>query len=229
MKVLYGPREIEFTHIINSQLKYSYISVDSFKGVILKSPPIDELKAQKLILRKARWIIKKLQLVTIPPKEEIVSGSWLYFSGRTYYTRVIEDPTCKDVTVSFDYSSFKITLPPNLPDKQKSIEKSLESFYREQAEALIPPRIAYWSKITGLTPTGTAFHKNDKEWGSCSPQKIISFHIKIITLPIFIADYIILHELCHLKYPNHGKEFKKEVSKFIPLYKEIEEKLLMIK
>jgi predicted metal-dependent hydrolase len=232
MKVSYGTREIQFTHIVNPRLKHAYIAVDFHDGVILKSPAVDEAQAGRMVLKKAAWIIEKLKLVAREPQGDIVSGSRLLYLGRKYYTQIIQDPTVSTVRVTFNHSAFKIQVPPNQPDKQTEqthIEQKLAEFYRQKASEKLTPRISHWQQITGLTPKDIQFRQLKKSWGSSTPKHTLIFSIEVVKLPFSLIDYIIVHELCHLKHPGHDRRFRREVAKYLPTYKELETRINRMK
>lgn len=222
MKVSYGDRDIHFTHIVNGRLKHPYITVDYHNGVILKSPAADEAQAGRMVLKKAAWIIDKLKLVAPQPQSDIVSGSRLPYLGRNYYTQVIPDPTVTATQVTFNYSSFKILVPPDQPAKQTHIEQKLAEFYRQKALEKINPRLFHWIQITGLQPKAIKFRKLNKRWGSCTRNHTIIINIEAVKLPFSLIDYIIVHELCHLVHPRHNHAFHREVAKYLPTYRELE-------
>lgn len=222
MKVTYGNREIQFNHIVNPRLKHAYISVDSHDGVILKSPAVDEAQANRMVLKKARWILEKLKIVAGQPRDNIVSGSRLPYLGRNYYTQVITNPTISTVHVTFNHSTFKIHVPPNLPQIQTHIEQKLAEFYRKKTIEKLTPRISHWIQITGLKPKNIKFRKLNKRWGSCTREQTLIFNIEAVKLPFSLIDYIIVHELCHLIHQGHDKPFRREIAKHLPNYKELE-------
>ena len=229
MKIRYGGSEIEFSHRVNQKLKHVYISVDFFAGVILKSPPMTQQQAQDLILKKARWVLGKLKLVSREPGGNIVTGTRLLYMGRKYYTKVIEDPAETKVVVTFNYSSFKIKVNPGSSGKQAVISEALDSFYRQKAEEKIKPRVKDWISFTGLQPAGLRFRKLEKRWGSCTVKNEIIINTHAVQLPISLIDYIIVHELCHLEHRNHTKDFRREVRKYMPNCEEMADRISGLK
>jgi len=87
----YGTTEIHYSHIIDNTLKHGYITVDFYEGVILKTPFIEDGKADQLVLNKGRWILDKIKLVERLPQGEIITGSRLLYLGRRYYVEVVPD------------------------------------------------------------------------------------------------------------------------------------------
>ncbi|MDD2292718.1 MAG: M48 family metallopeptidase [Bacteroidales bacterium] len=78
---------------------------------------------------------------------------------------------------------------------------------RNQAKATLPARLKYLADLHGFTYNKVFIKNNVSNWGSCSAQKNINLNLRLVLLSQELIDYVILHELCHLKYLNHGKEF----------------------
>ncbi|MGE5342053.1 MAG: M48 family metallopeptidase [Candidatus Omnitrophota bacterium] len=232
MNVTYGKQDIPFTHVVNPRLTHAYITVDFHQGVILKSPPMDEDQACRMVLAKASWIVDKLRLVAREPQGDIVTGSRLLYLGRKYYTHVIVDPAVSSVHVHFDHSSFKIRIPTHIQDnleKQMAIELRLEMFYRRKAIEKITPRVAHWMNVTGLQPRDVQFRKLEKRWGSCTRSHTVILNIEAVKLPISLIDYIVVHELSHIKHPVHSVGFYQELGTYIPDYREMENRITGMK
>ncbi len=227
--VQYGTREIQYFHIIDNALKHAYITVDFYEGVILKSPSISESRAGEAVYKKGKWILDKLKLVERIPQGEIITGSRLLYLGKRYYVQVVQDSNIKGASVVFNHSKFKIRVNPDIADRKKSIDNALEMFSREKAKLKITPRIKKWSQTTGLTPIDIKFRKVAKRWGSCTNANEIIINYDTIKLPFAVIDYIIVHELAHIKHKHHSKDFDKEVAKFIPDWKELDAKLCGMK
>jgi predicted metal-dependent hydrolase len=225
MNVQYGKKEITFSHRVNPGLKHAYITVDFNEGVILKSPPLEEDRAAVLVRKKAPWIIEKLKLVAREPQGDIVTGTRILYLGRKYYTKVIKDTGTVGAFVTFNYSTFNVYVNPCLPHPQETINKAFEKFYRRKSVEKIVPRVRQWVGATGLHPGGLKFRKFSKRWGSCTRTNEIIINIDAVKLPFSLIDYIVVHELCHLEHKGHSKAFWKEVEKYIPAYRELENRL----
>jgi hypothetical protein len=90
--------------------------------------------------------------------------------------------------------------------------------YREEARALVHLKIAFWNSHYKL-PLRKVFIKNQKtRWGSCSSKGNLNFSYRIVYLPEELRDYLIVHELCHLREFNHSKNFWNLVAETIPDY-----------
>jgi predicted metal-dependent hydrolase len=226
--VQYGNKIIEYSFLRKEGLKSHYISVQKDSGVVLKGSVVSKEKEQALILKKARWILDKLQLVEAIGFDDIVTGSRIQYLGRRYYVEVFINNELESIHIDFTESKFKLSLPSAL-NTQQALKLAFEDFFRDKATEKIKPRIKKWSKETGLSFNEFKIRKLDKRWGSCTPSNNILINIDAIKLPFSLIDYLIVHELVHTKIKNHSKEFWAELSKYIPNWKELDEKMYGMK
>lgn len=223
--VFYGDHRIDYTIQVNEDLKNHYITVEKGKGVILKGKPLKQDQADKLILKKARWILGKLELVRSIAVEDIVTGTRLPYLGKKYYTEIYKSPEAEKTQVEFNYSKFKIVLPSTIEEIQPEIQKALDIFYKLKAKEKISPRVEKWSEKTGLTYNQLRYQKMEKRWGSCSNKNNILINTEAIKLPYSLIDYLIVHELCHTKVKNHSKAFYAELSRHMSNWKRLDERM----
>ena len=90
--------------------------------------------------------------------------------------------------------------------------------YKEQARKLTHEKLAYWNQFYGFTYGRVSIRNQRTRWGSCSARGNLSFHYKIALLPEALADYLIVHELCHLQAFDHSPRFWALVGKTLPDY-----------
>ena len=221
--VQYGNRTIDYSFLEKDSLQAHYISVEKGHGVILKGKSISDEHAQKLILKKAKWIIDKLELVMAIGDEDIVTGSRIQYLGRKYYVElIITDLT--EIRIEFTHAKFVVRLPESL-NNQAALTAAFKQFFKEKAIVKIAPRVRKWSKTTGLQYQELKFMQLEKRWGSCTASNNIIINLDAIKLPFSLIDYLIVHELVHTKIKNHSKEFWAELSKHITNWKELDEKM----
>jgi len=96
---------------------------------------------------------------------------------------------------------------------------------REQARMLVENKLSYFNKFYNFEINRIAIKNTSSRWGSCSSKKNLNFNYKIIYLRPGLADYLIVHELCHLGELNHSRRFWALVEKTIPNYLEINKEL----
>ncbi len=92
--------------------------------------------------------------------------------------------------------------------------------HREIARATITARVDYFAFVHGFEYGRIAIKDQKRCWGSCSAKQNLNFNYKLLFLPPELLDYIVVHELCHLRHLHHRSTFWEEVEKIIPEYKE---------
>lgn len=90
------------------------------------------------------------------------------------------------------------------------------------AKEYLPKRVEYYSKIMNVKPTGVKITSAKKRFGSCSGKNSICFSYYLMLYPKEAVDYVVVHELAHIKHHNHSKEFYNFVSEFMPDFKQRE-------
>ncbi len=90
--------------------------------------------------------------------------------------------------------------------------------YKEEARAMITPMVEAWAQAHGFVPKRIAIKDTKRSWGSCSALGNLNFNYKLLFLPRCLAEYIVVHELCHLRHLHHGADFWLEVAKIMPDY-----------
>ncbi len=117
-----------------------------------------------------------------------------------------------------------ISIQPKIILKPEESKKRY-NLYKEPARRLIEDRIKRLNKFYGFTYNHISIRNQTTRWGSCSKSGNLNFNYKLIFLPEKMIDYIIVHELCHLKEFNHSKRFWNLVSQAIPDYLDIKQNL----
>lgn len=108
------------------------------------------------------------------------------------------------------------------------IKRRFTIIKREQARTLVENRISYFNKFYNFEINRIAIKNTRTRWGSCSSKKNLNFNYKIIYLKPELADYLIVHELCHLGQLNHSKKFWSLVFKTVPNHVKINKELKKI-
>jgi len=112
---------------------------------------------------------------------------------------------------------FLIKLSKIRVQKKRRPNKHYET-HKEVARKIITNRLAYFAPLCGVTFKRVAIRNQRRRWGSCTSRGNLNFSYRLIFLPKELCDYVVAHELCHLKELNHGPAFWAEVEKAIPHY-----------
>lgn len=118
----------------------------------------------------------------------------------------------------------------HIEDKKNRLEKYYvskdeESMLKEKAKFHLGERTEYFAKVMGLEYSGIKITSAKKRFGSCSAKNSICYSWRLMLYPAEAIDYVVVHELSHIKHKNHGKEFYKLIERYLPDYKN-REKLL---
>lgn len=112
-----------------------------------------------------------------------------------------------------------IQLQRESQEKARSFTSEEEAEYKRQALAVAEDAIRVYAPAMGVAPTGVKITSAAARWGSCSGRNSICFSFRIALLPRETVDYIVVHELAHIRQKNHGPRFYAEVAKVLPDYK----------
>jgi len=222
--ISYGTQTIEFEVLRKSRMKNTYIQVSS-EGVLVKtnkSTSMRELKA--FVEKKSSWIVKNLEKFKTKKREEaLVTGSRIYYLGKSYYVEIVEDSTEQKAVLAFTQAKFVIKVPKDVT--QEELYWLLDSFYKQKAIEKITPLLEHWSEEMDLVPSYVGYRKAKTRWASCSSRNHISFNYYLMKLPLSLVEYVVVHELAHITHKNHSADFWGLVGEYMPDYKEREVKI----
>jgi predicted metal-dependent hydrolase len=221
--VAYGTQTIAYEIVRKPTLKNTYIQVDRERVVVKTNTATSEGEIETFVVQKSGWILKHLKSYKAKTQEgEMQTGSRLYYLGKSYYVQLNKEGR-RGVEVAFVHSKFLIRTPQNVT--QAALHQAIESFYKSKAAEKIIPLAKKWAEIMQVAPAHISFRKADKRWGSCSPTNRLSFNYHLVKLPISLIEYVVVHELAHIRHKNHSAEFWSLVENFMPDYREKEERI----
>lgn len=172
-----------------------------------------ELQAREYLIFK--HIANRKAVTKEHINREFVNGQAFLFMGKSY-NLMISDKAKKSLEIIDD----KFIL------NEKHLPKATETFikfYKKQGLPYIKERVGYFSEMVGREPASVKIMELGSHWASCTPSHNINFHWKCIMAKPMIIDYLIVHELTHLKYPQHTRQFWDSVFSVMPNYKECED------
>lgn len=192
-----------------------YIERDGTVSV-LAPEPYDLNKVETILEKKRSWIYRNLaeweDLNRTRVQREFVNGEGFLYLGRNYRLQLVKNQE-EPLILKNGYFHLR-------KDKADSGFTVFKDFYREKGAERLPERIAEFAKQMGVTAGKTRIMELNNRWGSCSANGDLNFHWKVMMLPLTILDYVIVHELAHLKYSNHTTAFWNLVDKVLPDYEE---------
>jgi len=174
----------------------------------------------RFISEKEQWILESLSKQrTLSERRAsftIDYGSSIFFCGRQYPI------TQRDGNLAgFDEEVFYV--PPGLSPEQ--IKSTCVQLYKMLAKSHISSRVAFYSSKMGVAPSAVKINSAMKRWGSCSSLKSLNFSWRLVMAEDAVIDYVVVHELAHLKEMNHSARFWRIVEGVLPDYRESKSKL----
>lgn len=194
---------------------------------IIVPTALPQARIEKLLNDKAGWIKEKLYLhqQAMPVgSKEFVSGEAFPYLGRNYRLR-LEVGAFQPVKLK--HGRLLVTMPGEQATPEL-VRNALVRWYRLQAEQRFVEKVKRYAKLIGVTPTAVGVKTFKARWGSCNVKGELLFHWKVILAPHRIVDYVVVHELCHLKHHDHSPAFWKSVEHVIPDYLECKEWLKLV-
>jgi len=207
-----------YKHIINPKLKHTYLTFDIEGSLIIKSPKVSQYYIEQLLLKKSAWINRSREKL-LQKKGKALNFSQeteLYYKGKNYPLQLIVHNK-ERIKLLFDQEVFVLYYHHY---DEILFQKHIDNFYKEESKECIPPLVSQWAKQMKLTPTEVRFRKTKRQWGSCSGKNVLNFNTMLMKLPLSVIEYIIVHELAHIKHKHHQKSFWNLVEKYMPDYKQ---------
>jgi predicted metal-dependent hydrolase len=218
---------IEFK-VIYSGRRTLGISISRDSSVIIRVPYLTSFKTiGRIVQQKADWIIKHRDSYNVNDKTKIpvmyVSGEIHLFRGKEVVLKIEKS---SKAYVRFNESIIELGLEKT--DDARAKKWLLYRGYKNEASIVFPEMLRktlekYESKM--FKPAGLIIRTMKRRWGSCSNKGIITLSTELIKLPDLFIEYVILHELCHLKHHNHGTGYYDLLSELFPEWKTVRKEL----
>lgn len=223
--IKYGDKEINYS-IERTPRKTIGIVVEPNGKVVIKAPiDLEQQKILDSIYSKRKWIAEKLKLTEeikkpIPLKHELVSGEKILLKNRLIRLKIHIYPNKRSkLTYAFKYLHIYVNETLSQKEREKEIKRLLINWYKEKSFNIITNRIDKYLELVDFKPQGIKVRDQKIRWGSCTKDGRLIFNWRIAMAPTSAIDYIIAHELCHLKEPTHSTKFWDMVELLLPTYK----------
>ena len=221
--VSYGSERIEYEIVERPRRRTLGIEVHPDARVLVLTPTgCDALTIADRVRRRAGWISRQLDMFTryerhATPKHYLSGESHRYL-GRQYRLRVMpHNPNADHVQVRLTRGELVVTGPAELPPT--SVKDGLNRWYlgraKEVFEAILVASFGNFRSLRYERPR-IVIREMQGRWGSLSPRGRMTLNVKLVQVPRTCIEYVIVHELCHLVYKNHGAKFIAMLSKMMP-------------
>ena len=215
----FGDQQFAYRVRRTNRKKTIGITVKASWEVILHVPyRTPEEKIRQVVRKKAGWIVKRLQHLAESPKaypaKEYISGEQLLYLGRSYRLKIEQTTGNGCTTPALIGRRLCLSVGEKLDGQKKreTIKNRLKTWYGQQADRIIKERVKRYAPLLEAHPAEIKIRDQKTRWGSCSTSGTIRFNWRVVLAPMKIIDYVVVHELCHLKVKNHSREFWRQVA-----------------
>ena len=211
---------IAYTLKKSDKARYARIEIGAESGLTVVTPACYGAdRARALLFNKRRWIARKLAkygLIEAGNRlRHLREGDVLPYLGRDMKIETSESRD-KAGSVSVVSGTLMVCLCPG----DHKLHLPLEKWYREQACKQIRPMVENVSQVMGLSYNRVTLKGQKTLWGSCSRKRNLNFNWRLMMTPEPIIEYVVVHELAHLKEMNHSPRFWRIVEKHCPAWRE---------
>ena len=203
--------------IIRTKRKTIALIIEANGDVIIRAPKrASKREINALVKKHAKWI-KKRQAEARKrqddfPPHQFAEGEKFFFLGKSY---ALQYTGAKKSTLRL--WGEKLQLAKSVQGKAEFL---IEKWYKKEARQIFTERAEFYAQKYGFDYAKIKLSSAKRRWGSCSSIGNINLTWRLVMAPLDIIDYVIVHELCHLREQNHSKKFWAQVAAILPDYKE---------
>lgn len=221
-EIILGNRSVQYALRRSARVRSVRLSISAEHGLVVTIPllfPLEEL--ERVFSKKQNWILKNLDHVARQKTSTMIrqfnDGDEIEFLGEKYPIHITRY-SGSSVTCALREKVLSIKVSEHVAEEKlkRYVKAIIEKWMLHQAKHYIPNRVAEINERTGYTYKRIAIKNQKSRWGSCSRQGNLNFNFRLMMAPVAVIDYVIIHELTHLRELNHSKKFWTMVEKYCP-------------
>lgn len=207
-------------------IKNMHLYVKPPLGKVTVSSPLrmPDKTIENFIRSNIGWIKKQQQKFINQPRmteRQYVSGETYYIFGKQYFME-FQPAKKRCFKIVGDKIVLEMKTESTIEQREKYVREEFRKLLIDQLERVVPK----WEETTGLYCYSFKTKYMTTKWGTCnSKAKRIWINLQMVEKPLECLDYVVLHELVHLKVPNHGADFKSLIDKYMPEWKDVKNSL----
>lgn len=190
------------------QIKQGQLTVRAPVGV-------SEADIKRLIIAKQPWIDKHLELAKTQVAPDWLALKRLPFQQRQL-TLNVHVSTQPEVYLDEDKLQVSLSSRCQAKNLETHARKQIKHWYQQQAQQWFGQRLAFWQQEMALTAAHFGIGDWKSRWGYCNSKAELGFNWRLMMVPDWVADYVVVHELAHLRHLNHSAKFWQLVHKHYP-------------
>jgi predicted metal-dependent hydrolase len=225
-------KTIDYEIVYSKKRKRAAIVVRPEMEVEFRAPQgLSPDTIREMVKGRAGWILKKLEWFEsnrLPcRKKQYCEGEIYLYLGRGHSLKIIVVDVVKKPIVSVKGSELKVEVPKKASGDMLPllVKKAVWDFYSERAEEEVDRVLKVYSKKLGIAPPAFKVKHQKSRWGSCSADNVLRINFQLVMAPPKQLEYVVVHEICHVKEKNHSARFWKLVKELMPDYEEYRKSL----
>ncbi|MDO9523091.1 MAG: SprT family zinc-dependent metalloprotease [Methanocorpusculum sp.] len=210
--------------IIYSDRRRSWaIEVKTTGEVLVRVPcAVSEKKVMEIAQSKAEWIAKQQVKFQTREKElrRYADGDMISFFGEQLIIARTAGPSRAEISGGY----LNISIPDSFsPDDAEMIARDVVMLlYRRLGTTVLDAYVEKYAGLAGVIKPKLRMRLQKKKWGCCTPKNGIIINARVLLAPRIVAEYLVVHEIVHLRYPHHQKAYWSEVERLMPEYRKVE-------
>lgn len=219
-EVVLGGRTIVYHSRVSARARNIRLVIRAETGLEIVLPRgASVARAEQVLHEKASWIVRTLDRVVADAADSepapLATGSVLPFAGRQLRLALRTGAPPGRFRATLDGDTLRLTVADS---SQETARSALVAWYRKQARTVFTERLALWNAHYRFTFGCVSIKEQKSRWGSCSRQGNLNFNWRLLIAPLPVLDYVVIHELAHLKELNHSPRFWALVGQTCPDY-----------
>jgi predicted metal-dependent hydrolase len=220
--ILFGTTTIDYDVTYSERRRHAAIAVHPDKRVEIVAPAtLDAADIQKLVRMKASWVVEQLewfgQIEQLEAAKEYVNGETFLYLGRQYRLKILYGD---ELATKLKGRYLEVTVPAAGPEEAKNrlVKEALWQWYHLHAEKKIGEVVKIYAAKLRINPPRFRVKYQEKRWGSCPKDDFLHINVRIAMAPMSQVEYVVAHELCHLRYKDHSAAFWQHLRYVMPDY-----------
>ncbi len=220
--IVLGNTVVPYTVEVRPRRRYALIQITAGGQVKLLLPiHYTASQGQEFLREHEAWVLKHYDPCRVLPAKQFVAGEQFYLKNQPLTLHMdIQPGSLSGLFERRGQSELVYRCSTNAAAPPKSVREQLMRWYLAQAHAYIPERIEHFAEIVGKRPARIKIREYATRWGYCRADGLVAFNWRIMQAPVEAIDYVVVHELTHLRFHHHQRPFWEGVGRVLPQYQE---------
>ena len=223
LSIVWNGQQIPIMAIYSDRRRSWAIEVKTSGEVLVRVPSaVSEEKVMEIAQSKAEWIAK--QQLKFQSREKVQrrysDGDHIHFFGEELIIKRTTGPARAEISEGY----LNISIPESFsPEETEMITRDVVMLlYRRLGTTVLDAYVEKYADLAGVTKPKLRMRLQKKKWGCCTPKNGIIINARVLLAPRIVAEYLVVHEIIHLRFPHHQKEYWNEVERLMPEYRNVE-------